>query len=66
MVNLRLGIPQTGATRIETNFSRGGERIDIMVEKKRVSDEITDEEFDEAMEKVLREDKTLLERLAKI
>ncbi len=37
-----------------------------MVEKRKVSDEITDEEFNEAMEKVLREDKTLLERLAKI
>ncbi len=37
-----------------------------MVEKKKASDEITDEEFDEAMEKVLREDRTILERLAKI
>ncbi len=36
-----------------------------MVQKQTVSVEIGDEEFNKAMEDALREDKTLLERLAK-
>ncbi len=37
-----------------------------MVQKQNASEEISDEEFTKAMEDVLRQDKTLLERLAKI
>jgi len=37
-----------------------------MAEKKQASNEVEDEEFTKAMEDVLRQDKTLLERLAKI
>ncbi len=37
-----------------------------MVQKQQVSEEIRDEEFTKAMEEVLREDRALLERLAKI
>ncbi len=37
-----------------------------MVQKQKTSEEVGDEEFDKAMEEVLRQDKELLERLAKI
>ncbi len=37
-----------------------------MVQKQQVSEDIRDEEFTKAMEDVLRQDRALLERLAKI
>jgi len=37
-----------------------------MVQTQKVSEEIRDEEFTKAMEEVLRQDRTLLERPAKI
>jgi len=37
-----------------------------MAQKQKVSEEIRDEEFTKAMDYVLREDMTLLERLAEI
>jgi len=37
-----------------------------MVQRQKVTDTFTDEEFGAAMEKALKEDKALLERLAKV